>query len=139
MKRDDYEMINRLQKLGFSYDESVNLRRISRTLGRWFEMKCGTSNESGTSFSIERDEKTEKPFQRIQYQGPGGWVDRRYPVADREAGARKRLAVIMKRHKRCVAYVQSDCRGASLYILRRKDIKTGEQINSIYNRGLAVY
>ena len=134
-----HEILFRLGKLGFGYDEANRLRRISMTLQRWFEMECGTENEAGTSFSIERDEKTEKPFQRVQYQGPGGWVDNRYPVADREKGARKRLAGILKGFPELVAYVQTDPRGAALYILRAEDVKPGENIDQIYNRGVCVY
>ena len=138
MKKETHEMISRLEKLGFSYEEAMQLRRISLTLQRWFEMECGTENDSGTSISIERDEKTEKPFQRMQYQSPHGWVDKVYPVSDREAGARKRLAAILERHRRFVAYVQTDPRGASLYILSRKDVK-GQNIEQIYNLGTCVY
>ena len=42
---------------------------------------------------------------------------RRYPIADRETGARKRLAVIMARYPHLTAYVQGDPRGCALYIL----------------------
>lgn len=138
-QKERYEVLARLEKLGIGYEDGNKLRRISLTLNRWFEMECGTENAAGTSFSIERDEKTEKPFQRMQYQGPSGWVDRRYPVADREAGARKRLAGIMARFPALVAYVQTDCRGAALYILKLDSILPLENIDAIYNRGVCVY
>ena len=140
--QDRYEIISRLEKLGFSYAEANALRRISMTLQRWFEMECGTENAAGSSISIERDENGEgKPFQRIQFMGMGGrWVDQRHPIPDREAGARRRLAEIMaSRKRRLLAFVQTDCRGAALYILRRRDIKKGESVCSIYSRGVAVY
>ena len=137
--KDRTEVINRLQKLGFNYEQANKLRRISLTLNRWFEMECGTENEAGTSFSIERDEVTEKPFQRIQYNSGGKWVDRKYPVADREKGARKRLASLMASFPTLTPYIQGDCRGAALYILRPEDIRPGESIDSIYNRGVCVY
>ena len=141
MKRETFELMARLEKLGFTYEQSNQLRRISLTLQRWFELECGTENAAGSSISIEREGPNGdgKPFHRIQYMGPGGWVDRRYPVADREAGARRRLAAIMAPFKRrLVSYIQGDCRGASLYILRKSDVR-GQDINSIYNRGVAVY
>jgi len=134
-----HEIICRLQEVGFDYATANSLRRISMTLQRWFEYECGTENERGTSFCIERDEKTEKPFMRVQYMAGNQWIDRRSPVADRESGARKRLAKIMAQHAHLVAYVQTDCRGCALYILRQQDVKPGENIDQIYNRGVAVY
>ena len=136
------QMMTSLAKLGFSYDESAALRRISNILGHWFELECGTcrGKNGEVSVSVEREDNGEgKPFERIQYQGPVGWVDRRYPIADREAGARRRLAAIMEsRKRRLVAFVQTDCRGAALYIIRKSQVK-GEDIAAIYNRGVAVY
>lgn len=141
MSRDKYEVLSRLQSLGFTWEQANQLRRISMTLRRWFEMECGTENGAGVSISIERDDNGEgKPFLRRQYMTAQGWVDGRLPIADREAGARKRLAAIMAPFKRrLVAYVQGDPRGCALYILRKQDIAKGENIDSIYNRGVAVY
>src|SRR6185503_5664209 len=85
--REKYEMIIRLQTLGFDYQTANALRRISMTLGRWFELECGTENASGSSVSIEREgeDGDGRPFMRIQYMGPcGQWVDRKRPIADRE-------------------------------------------------------
>ena len=140
MKREAFEMVARLERLGFTYQEANQLRRISMTLRNWFELECGTENAAGSSISIEREENGEgKPFQRVQFMGcDGKWIDRRFPVADRESGARRRLARIMEsRKRRLVAYVQTDCRGASLYILRKADVR-GQDINSIYNRGVTL-
>jgi hypothetical protein len=61
------------------------------------------------------------------------------PVADRETGARKRLAKIMENYPNLSAYVQGDPRGASLYILRPGDVPEGKDVDSYYSRGLAVY
>jgi len=143
MNRDTYEVLARLERLGFSYQQANQLRRISMTLRRWFELECGTENAAGSSISIERDggDSDGKPFQRVQFMGAGGqWVDRRFPVADRETGARRRLAAILKPFKRrLLAYVQTDCRGCAVYILRKRDLKPGESVDSVYNRGVAVY
>lgn len=139
--REKFEILARLQNLGFTWDEANQLRRISLTLNHWFELECGTGDDRVTR-SIEREENGEgRPFMRIQYMGyDGKWIDERRPIADREAGARKRLAAIMaSRKRRLLAYVQGDCRGASLYILRRRDVKPGEAVDSVYNRGVAVY
>jgi hypothetical protein len=37
------------------------------------------------------------------------------------------------------AYVQGDPRGASLYIIRQGDVPEGQDVDSYYNRGIAVY
>ena len=132
MKRETYEVISSLQKLGFTYTEVMQLRRISMTLRRWFERECGDANGN----CIERDETTGKPFLTFE-RGDGHRG--RCPIADREAGARRRLAAIMEPHKRrLVSYVQGDCRGTSLYILRKSEVR-GQNVESMYNRGIAIY
>ena len=87
---------NTLFDLGFTRDEIAKLRRISNTLRNWFEQECGTGDYR-VSVSIERDgdEPDSKPYKHIQYATAQGWKDRRYPIADRETGARKRLAQIV--------------------------------------------
>lgn len=128
--RERAEVIARLIQLGISYQDAEALRRISCQLHSWFERECGTDNGC-----IERDEETGKTF----------WLNshtmRRWPIADRETGAKKRLARIMATYKRrLVPYIQGDCRGASLYVLRKgKDVKKGEDIDNVYTRGIAVY
>ena len=62
----------------------------------------------------------------------------RYPVPDREAGARKRLAAIMKRYPALTAYVQTDPRGCALYLLRPGDVPAGAEPRECYTRGIAV-
>lgn len=131
-KKQRIEVIRRLSDIGIGSQDANALRRISMTLHNWFELECGT--ERGC---IERDEETGKPF--MTYEAGAG-PRKRYPVPDREAGAMKRLAVIAARYSDwLVPYVQGDCRGAALYILRKSDIRDGESIDSIYNRGVAVY
>jgi hypothetical protein len=67
-----------------------------------------------------------------------GYVDRRYPVADKETGARKRLAAIMAKYPTLTAYVQGDPRGCALYILTVDQLESEHGIDSIYTRGVAV-
>ena len=129
--KERYEVISRLQKLGIDYDTAQQLRRISLTLQRWFEKECGTDNGC-----IERDEATGKPYWRYSnFDHPLT----KYPVRDMEKSALARLRSIMKPLKGLVPYVQGDCRGASLYILRKSDLKPGDNIDSVYSRGTAVY
>jgi hypothetical protein len=129
MKQETYTVMDNLQQLGISYEDANALRRISMTLRSWFERECGTDNGC-----IERDEETGKTYWLNALTG------RRWPVPDRETGARRRLVDLMSPHRRrLVAYIQTDCRGVALYILRKSQVKRGESIDSIYNRGVAVY
>jgi hypothetical protein len=135
---------NTLRQLGFTTDEAAALRRISMTLRRWYELECG--NDYGY---IERDETTGKPYMRTS-RGT------RYPVADRETGAVKRLnAIIRACNERRFAgddasildpkcddlavYLQTDPRGAPLYILRPDDIPAGKDPAAYYSRGICIY
>jgi hypothetical protein len=125
-----------LRSLGFTSEEAEQLRRISMTLHRWHELECGT--DAGC---IERDEHTGEPF----WSSPRrDWKER---VADREKGALKRLAAILKaRNERNLfagadlnTYIQTDPRGAALYILRPGDVPAGADPSAHYNRGICVY
>lgn len=134
-----------LQSLGFTSDEAEKLRRISMTLRRWFELECGT--EAGF---IERDEVSGIPQWRRATD-----TDRLYgrPIPDRETGAKKRLAAIIgQRNGReyrhhpdgplptdVSAYIQTDPRGAALYIIRPGDVPEGASVDSYYSRGICVY
>lgn len=142
-----------LRALGFTREEAEALRRISMTLHRWAEKECGDGNGC-----IERDEETGKTFWLNSFSG------RRYPIADKETGARKRLEAIIARrnaritndsskeaeqniHATCAAklagevsaYIQGDPRGAALYILRPGDVPEGKSADGYYNRGICVY
>lgn len=113
--------------LGICRDDAEALRRISMQLRRWFEKECGDGDGR-----IERDDAAGKAY----------WLNsgtmRRYPIADRETGARKRLATIMARYPGLTAYVQGDQRGCSLYILTAEQLQSEHGIESIYNRGVAI-
>lgn len=123
-----------MASLGFDYQEADRLRRIEMTLQRWAELECGDGNDYA-SWAIERDETTGKPYRCIY---PHQGEKRRHAVPDRERGALRRLAGIMRGHPELVAYHQGDCRGCMLYILRASDVKPGESIGSVYTRGFAV-
>jgi hypothetical protein len=121
---------NALMALGFTADEAGTLRRISHTLRRWHELECGVNNGV-----IERDDATGKPYWVAQYRDNV----RRWPVADRERGALRRLARGMATHAPLTYYVQTDPRGAALYILRPGDVPEGADPASCYTRGICVY
>lgn len=140
-----FELFSRLQSLGFTYDEAAQLRRIEMTMQRWGELECGT--ERGC---IERDETTGKPFMTYE-RGTSGQRGR-YAIADREAGALRRLArIVAVRNERearflhsqetVFAYHQGDCRGCNLYLLTREQLTQDGAllpIDQYYTRGLAV-
>jgi hypothetical protein len=133
-----------LRSLGFTSEEAEQLRRISMTLHRWHERECGDGNGC-----IERDETTGKAY----------WLNshtmKRSAVADREKGALKRLAAILGQRKgrpavvngrlnaapagKLTAYIQTDPRGAALYIIRPSDVPAGADVSAHYNRGICVY
>ena len=133
-------VLERLGKLGIGYDEAQVLRRISMTLSRWGELECGDGNEYG-SWAIERDETNEKPYMvRHSYRhGQGKDTVHRTRIADLEKGALKRLQAIMSKHPDLLAYHQTDPRGCAVYVLRKDDVPVGSSIDSVYNRGVAVY
>lgn len=114
------------------------------TLQRWHELECGTGDDKVTrSIERENDDGTGKPFMRVQYATGGGWVDRKWRIADREAGALRRLArIVAARNAReaspVTPYVQGDPRGAALYVLTEQDLAGGGSLHSVYYRGLAV-
>lgn len=126
-----YRLITRLSAMGFSYDEAQTLRRIEITLHRWSEHEC-----NGT---IQRDgeDGDGKPY--FVRQGIGMAArEIRYPVADREKGALNRLSKLMASHPSFVSYNQTDPRGCALYIVAKSDLKPGEDIGSVYTRGVAI-
>ena len=130
-QKERFEVLDRLQRAGISYEDANKLRRIALTLHRWNELECGT--DSG---AIERDEATGKPY----WYRADRLNSARYPVPDREKGAQKRLAKLMERYKgQFIAYEQGDPRGASLYLVRHKDVPKGKDIEAYYSNGIAVY
>lgn len=139
--------------LGFTRDEADALRRISMTLRRWHEHECnGTiqrdgENGDGRPYWYNPSGPTRAP------RRPGAYIP------DRERGAEKRLkAIIGLANARRLAgvdpetgqpqayadghlacYLQTDPRGAALYILRPGDVPEGGSPSSYYSRGICVY
>lgn len=119
--------------LGFTRSEA--LRRISLTLHRWHEHECdGVIQRDG-------DDGEGRPFWPSAYDGR-----RIGPAPDRERGALKRLVAIVERRNSEPAdrvpltyYVQTDPRGAALYILRPGDAPEGKSAEFYYSRGICVY
>jgi hypothetical protein len=122
------QCISPLVNAGINLTDALQLRKISITLHTWHEHECnGTIQRDGANGDG-------KPFwySDITHKRIGR-------TADRERGALKRLDKIMSNYPDLTAYVQGDPRGASLYILRAKDVPEGGDIAAYYSRGLAVY
>lgn len=133
------DFYRRMNELGFSYEEADKLRLIEKTLQRWGELECGNGNDYA-SWGIERDEATGKPYM-VTHPNTGKSYRRR--IADREAGALRRLQQIMAHHPELWAFHQGDPRGCALYIGHKPGIVDNEGglprwISQHYTRGVAV-
>lgn len=139
-----------LVDLGFTWDEAITLRNIEMTLHRWGERECG----DGSDWAIERDEAG---VAWLVYHGQhqGTYAYRKRKAVDHEKGALKRLAKIVAacNARRVVTkagspnandylpisfFYQTDPRGAAVYIIRPGDVREGEAVDSVYNRGICV-
>ena len=100
--------------ISLTFDEVNTLRRAQLTLHRWAELECGDSNDYH-SWMIERDEDTEIPYLLTitHYLG----VTNHTRIADREAGALRRIAIICQAHG-LYYYHQPDPRGCARYVDR---------------------
>lgn len=127
-----FELFAKLQALGFTYEEAVALRRIEMTLHRWAEAECNGE--------IERNEATGKP-ERVSRAYINGMSDKRHAwrIADREAGALKRLRAITA-GKGVWFYHQTDPRGCALYVgsMAEMGADAMHKLDQYYTRGLAV-
>ena len=126
-------MTQALERLGLSMVQADKIRLISKTLGNWAEKECGIDR-----CCIERDDVTNKPY--WTYEGMRDGKRTRYPIADKEAGAIKRLNAIMANYPTLAWYHQRDPRGAQVYIYRKSDLRKDANIDSYYSSvGIAVY
>lgn len=136
-----FNLIRRITELGFTYEEAHALRRIEMTLSRWAEAECNGE--------IQRDEKTGRPYRYYGRYLQANDPRNMHFIADREAGALKRLKAIVDRRNRdaCAdriiskileeqgkqqseslklpdvfAYHQTDPRGCALYLVKASDL-----------------
>lgn len=111
-----FRLFARLSEMGFTFDEATSLYKIQLTLNRWSVAECNGE--------IQRDETTEKPFRVLNWHAGEA---RRYDIADREAGAIRRLDAIMAAHPTLWRYHQGDPRGCSLWVGRKADLPKMER------------
>lgn len=140
--------------LGFTAAEAEQLRRISMTLHRWHEGECGSDHAClvrGKGWDRDTGSFVYDDDGAPYWEHSGGSGKAQYTkTADREKGAKRRLAGILDRvnkaRHRCEHpqaglryYVQGDPRGAALYILRPGDVPEGKDEGSYYSRGVCVW
>ena len=150
---------DRLRALGFTREECEQLRRISMTLQRWFERECGDSNQygdwsitrgykdTGQDFRHDDDGQAFEERHTYAHDGKGSARTTYTRITDREKGARTRLAAILKsvnvqragKVGPLAAYIQTDPRGAALYIIRPGDVPEGKTADAYYTNGLCIY
>lgn len=144
-EKDKFQLFQRLENLGFTYEEARQLRRIEMTLHRWAELECGVEGANPQwTLCVERDEKTNRPMMRRMGPGYGGqYVDRSWPIADREAGALRRLkAIVYARNRRepsgfIIPYHQTDPRGCALYLVKAEDLQGNRIVEAAQRLGFA--
>ena|SRR3990167_105102 len=127
-RNDTYALMQQLGMRGLnpSFEDANTLRRAQMALHRWAEVECGDGNDYN-SWSIERDEVTQIPY-FCTYPHTGAVRKRR--IADKEAGALRRVADVCKRIG-AHFYHQTDPRGCALYV-------SAEAItDNDYTRGIA--
>ena len=111
------------ERLNIPQTVVVALRRDALRLRSWFTRECN---------GLERDTETGKCHEHWGYSTRTGYVEGWRDVADLETPARARIAKICAEHG-LRHYVQTDPRGASLYVSR-------DPIDpSSYDRGVAFY
>jgi hypothetical protein len=141
------ESVKRLCQAGISTYDAEALRRISMTLHRWHELECGWET-GAASWCIARGKLCGKIFEHNDDGKPygerhphSGDKTTYHPMADREAGALKRLRAIMLSYPGWAYYVQGDPRGCALYLMPPGEMASREPgwLEANYSRGIAVY
>lgn len=118
-----------LENLGFDRDEAEALIKAERTISRWNERECNGE--------VEIDENNEQAI-RVWYDNGGTGKRHWCQIPNLYDGARKRVEKIISKHPGCKAYFQGDPRGCSLYVIRPGDVRDGDDVNSVYTRGIAL-
>lgn len=110
-----------LHSYGITTEDAYALLKIERALRRWAEAECNgyiERGESGAPYAVTNG--------------------RRYAIPDREERALKQLEKIMGKYPHLLAHHQTDPRGSVLTILRKADVADGEDIGSVYTRGVCI-
>jgi hypothetical protein len=119
-----------LNRYGFNTAESFELFAIERRLNSWFTRECNGE--------IDRDEKSNKVYGVFECHRRGP-TRTRLPIRDLETAALRKLDAIMATRPHLVSYVQTDPRGAALYIIEKERLTPTLSIDCQYSRGYCVY
>ena len=119
-----------LNRYGFNTAEAFDLFKIERRLHRWHERECNGE--------IDRDEETGKVYGVFECHRRGP-TRTRLPIPDLETAALRKLDLIMSTRPHLVSFVQTDPRGAALYIIEKERLDPTISIDCQYNRGYCVY
>jgi hypothetical protein len=111
-----------------SPEEIAKLLRVEKKLRRWHELQCGV--EAGH-------------VEEIGGEGSGKWefVNRhgyRSPIRDAGKQAEKALNAFTDENSDLFIYVQPDPRGCALYLLKKSQVESGEELSAVYMRGVAI-
>lgn len=120
-------LVIELTKHGLDLRDIDTLLRCSRTLTNWNTEEC-----NGT---IQRTEIDGQCYRHYGNGTRGPFLT--VKIADREAGAVRRIEKICKAHGLSY-YHQGDPRGCALYIIRPGDVADGQSVECCYNRGVAI-
>lgn len=109
-------------------DDIAKLLRIEKKLRRWHELQCGA--DAGH-------------VEEVGEEGSGNWefVNRhghRSPIRNATEQARKTLNAFKTVDPDLLFYVQTDPRGCALYLLKKSQVESGEDVNAVYSRGVAI-
>lgn len=123
------QFIRNADAYGVTLEDAHALRRIGLTLQRWAEAECNGDIQR------EGDQGDGAPYRVYEHSASA----KHYPIPDRERGALKRAAGIMKRYPHLGFYHQGDPRGCQVYLVRLTDLDGGKlDISMHYTRGWAV-
>ena len=136
--RYQYDAVKELVKAGIDYPDAMCLRRIAMTLHRWYELECG-DGDNYSSWAIEHDDNG-PPFMVHHHYMHGHGKDyiTRTRIPDKERGAERQLKAIMARYPKFSFYLQTDPRGAPLYILRPGNTPEGKDAEGHYSYSVVV-
>lgn len=117
-----------LADFNLSPDEIAKLLRLEKKLSRWHELQCGL--DAGH-------------VEEVGGEGSGKWefVNRhgnRSPIRDAGKQARKVLNAFTAENPDLYFFVQPDPRGCALYLLKKSQVESGERLNAVYSRGVAI-
>lgn len=116
------------RQLNIKHADALALRKQASVLQSWHELLCG--REDGVC--VEYDEETERYF-KYRYDTMDGYKNKTV-CRDREKTAVKHISTILKKYEGLCFYIQSDPRGAPLFIYKRRDLhEQNEAIECCYN------